>query len=170
MRNPEQADIYHCLAQRWFDNTISHADDEQKEKGKGISAGIQYGYQNHQRFVEGIVAITILIVIEAPGHKLFHNEEDDGSCDIILYRQDIGPMLDVQKCPECSKHGICNRETTVERKLGNLSRRKLAVCVAKGHYGAVIGVGESEGAHTVEAGLRDRVFDGITVFEVDGVG
>ena len=78
MNDGEDSDIDHGASQSVFDDAIAHAHDEQQEEREGVTAGVEDGDDYEKQFVNGVVAVTILVVVEAPCHELLDDEEDDG--------------------------------------------------------------------------------------------
>lgn len=92
----------HGPAKRRFHNTVTHANYEQEEERKGIAASIQNSRNYHQCFGACVRSMSVLEIckgirddqrreavshtIEAPGHKLLHDQEDNYSSDIVLHR------------------------------------------------------------------------------------
>jgi hypothetical protein len=44
-----------------FHNTVAHADDEQEEERKGISACVEYRHNDHESFSSTVEAISVLV-------------------------------------------------------------------------------------------------------------
>ena len=84
MCNGQKADIDHCFAETWLDHAIAHADDQKEEEGERVPSGVQDGHKHHQSLIESIVAVPVLVVVEAPGHQLLHDQEDDCRGNVIL--------------------------------------------------------------------------------------
>lgn len=71
VRNCEEANVNHCFAEGGFDDAVAHADDEEEEEGEGVAAGVEDGDNDEEDFSDGIGAMVILVIVEAPGHELF---------------------------------------------------------------------------------------------------
>ena len=167
----------HGLAERGFDDSIAHADDEQQEERERVAEGVQHSDDDHKHLGSNIVAMAILVVVKAPSHKHLHHQEDQNGCDVVLYRQYIVSVLVVQEAPEQQDYKVYDRDATVEGELRNLRRWKLAVRVTERDDRFVIdffGVGSGSDAvvscldrqSPLSAG--DRVVDRLRVVEMDG--
>lgn len=73
MGDGEEADIDHCFAEGRFDDAVAHADDKEEEKGERVAAGVEDGDNYQHNFCQGIGAVVVLVVIEAPSHEIFDN-------------------------------------------------------------------------------------------------
>lgn len=73
MRDCEEADIDHCFAEGRFDDAVTHADDEEEEKGERVAAGVEDGDDYQHNFRQRIGTVVVLVVIEAPSHEIFDN-------------------------------------------------------------------------------------------------
>lgn len=58
----EDPNIDHGFAESRLDHTVTHAHDEEEEKGKGVASGIQNCRGYHEYFVDSIVSVAILVV------------------------------------------------------------------------------------------------------------
>ena len=67
--------------------------------------------------------MVILVIVEAPGHELLNDQEDDDGGDVILHGEDIVAVLNVEEGPEDSDDCVGNGYAGVERELGDLSGR-----------------------------------------------
>lgn len=98
--------------------------------------------------------MPILVVIVAPCHQLFDNQENDDCGDIILHGQDVMAILDIKKGPEPgvvskrkpisevhgslrSDHGIYDSKPTIKWQFSNLRCWKFAVTVSELDNGAI---------------------------------
>lgn len=66
-----------------------------------------------------------------------------------------------------SNDGVHNSHSSIERELGNLRSRKLAVRVSESHHCRISLPIKCVGADTVEAGLSHGILDGIGVLQMD---
>lgn len=67
--------------------------------------------------------MVVLVIVEAPGHELFDDQEDDDSGDVVLNGEDIVAVLDVKEAPENADDGVGDGDARVERELGDLGGR-----------------------------------------------
>lgn len=105
-------------------------------------------------------------VVVAPGHQLFHNEKDDDRGDIVLNRQYIMSILDVQEAPEDGKHGVDDGQAAIEGQLCDLRRLQLPIGIPELRYSLVV-CALAQCAHAIEASSLDRVIDGDGLFQMD---
>lgn len=169
----------HGLAQSVLHHTISHADDQEQEKGERVSEGIQDGDNNHKNLGAQVVAVAVLVIIETPGHKHFQDEKHEDGGDVVLHSEDVVPVLEVQKRPEAADDKVCDGDAAVEGQLGYLGGWQLSVGVAERDDGLVLdALGERHCGDAVVARLEGHflgivlvgVVDGLLLVEVDGFG
>lgn len=151
MCHGETSDVPHEFAETWLDDTITHADDKEKEKGERVPSSVENGHNYHEEFSKGVVAMIVRIVVEAPGHQLLDYEEYDNGCDVVLDWEYVVTVLHIEKGPEYSHNRIHDRQTTVEWKLGDLSCLELSVCVPEFDSCFVFVCRESPRSNTVVA-------------------
>ncbi len=120
MRDGEEADVDHRFAEGWLDDTVAHADDEEEEEGKGVTAGIEDGHDDKKHFCDDIGAVVVLVVVEAPGHEIFDNEEDNDGGDVVLNWEDIVAVLDIEEAPEDANDGVDDGNAGIEGEFGDL--------------------------------------------------
>ena len=160
----------HCLAQRWLDNAIAHAHDEQEEEAEGVAAGVEDGDHDHEDLRADVGAVHVLVVVEAPCEQHLHDEEDDDGRDVVLHGQDVVSMLHVEERPEDPHDRIYQRHAPIERQFRDLRGGQLAVCIAELDGGGVFGHDATPGADTVVACARDLVRVRLGVFDGGGGG
>ena len=114
MHNGEDADVDHGAAEGVLDNTVAHADYEKEEEGERVAACVENGDDDEEDLVDGVVAVAVLVVVEAPCHELLDDEEDNGCGDVVLDREDVGAVLNVEKGPEGTEDGVCDGEAAIE--------------------------------------------------------
>ena len=105
-------------------------------------------------------------VVVAPGHQLFHDEEDDDRGDIVLDRQYIMSVLDVQEAPEDGKHRVDDGQAAIKGQLCDLRRLQLPIGIPEFRYSLVI-CALAQCAHAIEASPLDRVIDGDGFFQMN---
>ena len=177
--NGQPANNGHRLSERRLDNTVAHTHDEQQEEREGITEGIQHSHNDHEDLRANVVAMAILVVVEAPGHKHFHDQEYQNGCDVVLDCQNIVPILVVQETPEQEDDKVYDCDAAIEGELRDLRRRKLTVRVAERDDGFIVDVfGVCSGSNAVVACLDrqlsvstcDWVVDRLGVVKMDGFG
>ena len=62
MCNGENTDVNHRSTKRGLDDTVAHANNEQKEEREGITSRIKDGDDDHKYFGTDIQAMSILEV------------------------------------------------------------------------------------------------------------
>lgn len=60
--NRQDADVYHRAAQRGFDHTVAHADNQQEEERECVATCIQNSHKDHQSLCHGVQTMSILII------------------------------------------------------------------------------------------------------------
>ena len=111
--------------------------------------------------------MPVLIVVEAPCHELFDDEEDDSGSDVILHREDVVAVLNIEEGPEGAENSVGDGQTTIKGQLGYLSSGELAIGIAELNDAVVFVVGVGVGRDAVVAGAADWVVDSFRIFEVD---
>ena len=62
MRGGKDAHVEHGAAEGGFDDPVAHADDQEEEEGKRVAPGVEDGDDDHEDFVEEVVAVAVLVV------------------------------------------------------------------------------------------------------------
>lgn len=163
----EDPDIDHGLAQRWLDDTVSHADYQQEKEGEGIPSRIEDRHNHHENLIHRVITVSVLVVVVPPGHELLDNQEDDGRRNVILDGENVRSVLDIKERPEDAHDRIDNGEAAVEREFCYLRRGKLAIGVPELHHGVVLVIGKGKRRHAIVACAPDRIVDRLGVFEVN---
>lgn len=140
MSEGKEADIYHGFPQGGFDDTVAHTNYEEEKEGKRVAPGVEDRDYDHHDFCQRVRTMAILIVIKAPCHQLFDNEEQDDGCDVILHWKDVVSILYVKKSPENAYDGVNDCDTCIEREFGNLGSGELAISVTKLNRPPKIGI------------------------------
>ncbi len=123
MDDGKDADVDHGAAEGGFDDAVAHADNEKEEEGERVTACIENGDDDEEHLVNGVVAVMVLVVVEAPCHELLNDKEDDGCGNVVLHGQDIAAILDVEESPERAEDGVGDAEAAIEGEFGDLSSR-----------------------------------------------
>jgi len=166
MAQGKYSNIPHQLAKAWLDDAIAHANDEEKEKGERISSSVKDGNYDHQKFGESVTAMVVGIVIEPPGHQLFHDEEHDDSCNVILDRKYVVPILNVKESPEDSEDRVYDCETPVKGELCNLSCLELAVCISELHSRFVFLSGQRKRTDAIISSPLDGIINWLRILQM----
>lgn len=179
MSHSQPTDDGHGLAERGLDDSIAHADDEQQEERKRVSERVEHSNDDHEHLGPNVVAVTVLVIVEAPSHEHFHYQKDEDGCDVILNRKNVVPVLIVEEAPEKEDDKINDCYAPVEGQFCNLRCWKLAVRIAERDdcfVFYILGVGG--GSDAVVPGLDcqlplsagDRVVDRFGVVEMNSFG
>jgi hypothetical protein len=83
---------------------------------------------------------------------------------------DIGSVLVVEKTPKDRHEGVEDRDTAIERQLGNLSGREFAVGIPKFHHRLVLVGSEHVGHNAVVTRLLYGIVDRTSILQVNGFG
>jgi hypothetical protein len=165
--------VPHCLAEGWFHNAVSHADNEQQEERERVSRSIENRNQNHKGLGSNIGSMDIFVIVVSPSQQHLDNQENQDCRDVILDRKDIVSILDIEESPEDTHDRVHERHSTVEGQFGNLSGSQLSIGVPECNDSLVVNrVSEAFCGNAVVSGLRYLVMSGIRRFriEVDGLG
>lgn len=160
----------HGSSQMRLYDTVSHAHNQQQEEAEAVSASTEDADNNHQSLCAAAQAVSVLEIVEQPGHEDLDDEEGQDGGDVVLDRQDVMPVLEIEKGPAGTHEGVDEGQDAVERKLSNLSGGKLSVGIAELDNALVLVGGVAIGADTVVAGALDGIVDGRGIAQVDGLG
>lgn len=167
----------HGLAKGGFDNAVAHAYNEQQEEGERVAEGVQDSDDDHEHLGPNVVAVAVLVVVEAPSHEHLDHQEDQDGCDVVLDRKNVVSVLVVKEAPEEQDCKVDDGDAAVEGELRDLRRRELAIRVAERDDGFVLDVFRvGGGSNAVVARLYgqlalsagDRVVDRLGVVQMDG--
>lgn len=115
--------------------------------------------------------MTILVVVEAPGHEHFHHQKDENGCDVVLDRQNVMPVLEVEEAPEAQNDKVYNGDAAVEGQLRNLCSWELAVRVAESDDSLVLEIAlKRQSSHAVVSRLDGDLLLSTCDWVVDGFG
>ena len=123
--------------------------------------------------------MAVLVVVETPGHEHFQDQEYQDGCDVVLHREDVVPMLEIQESPEDAYDEVGDGDAAVEGQLRYLGGGQFSVGVTEGHDGLVLDVGcEGVCSDAVVARLERNllcivlvgVVDGLLLPQIDGLG
>jgi hypothetical protein len=59
MNYGKPSDSDHSATERWLDNTITHAYDEQKEEGERVAEGIENAHQDYENLGSCIITVPV---------------------------------------------------------------------------------------------------------------
>jgi len=162
----QPADVDHRLAQGELHHAVAHADDEEEEEGEAVAEGGEDGDDDQQDFGAGVESVSVLVVVEEPGHEHLYDEEDEDGRDVVLHGEDVVAVQVVENPPADSEQGVDESEGGVEGQFHNLSGGKLAEGIAESDHGFVLLDVVAEGSNAVVAGSLDGVVDRWGVLEV----
>lgn len=114
--------------------------------------------------------MNVHVIVESPCDQHLHDQEYDDCGDVILYWQDILPVLHIQETPESPNHSIYNRQTSVKWQLRDLGCWQFAVRILKGDNSIILYVsrGKCIGPNAVVPGLFDGIVDRLYCFKIYG--
>jgi len=163
----QPADVDHRLAQRELDNAITHADNQQQEEREAVAEGGENRHHNKQHLCSSVETVSVLVVVEQPGHEHLHNEEHNDRSDVILDWEDVVAVEVVQNAPANAEQGVYQCERSVERQLDDLGGRKLTESIPELDNGAVFLNVVAKSADAVVASPLDWVIYRRRVFQMD---
>lgn len=115
MRDREPSHNGHRLSERWLNDAIPHAYNQEEEERERIPKSVKHRNDNHQHIRSDVIAMPVLVVVEAPCHEHFQDQEGDDGRNVVLHRQDIVSVLDIEEAPEYADYGVNYSDTPIER-------------------------------------------------------
>lgn len=114
--------------------------------------------------------MAVEIIVKSPREEHLHDQEDQYGRDVVLHRQDVGPMSIIEQAPKDCHQGVQNRDAAIEGKLWDLCGGQLSKGIAELHNCLIVGPRVFSRKDAIVSGVLDRIVKWLRILEIHDLG